>query len=129
MIIIRNKEDMKDYYLMAIDKYIFKDHVEFLIDVEVEADIKAKHIKAKNIKAWNIESWTLYARNVDANNIYARDIKADDVSVRGHIFACDIYADNLKAKEVHADYVYVWWKLDVGLLDLGRGYWCVLWRE
>ena len=129
MITIRNKEEMEKYYLMAIDKYIFKDHVEFLIDVEVEADIKAKHIKAKNIKAWDIESWSIFARNIDANNIYAKDIKADDVAVRGHISACDIYVDNLKAKEVHANYVYVWWKLDVNLLDIGNGYLLELWRE
>ena len=64
MIFIRNKEEMKKYYVKQTNTYVFNDNVEFLFDVEVYA----------NIKAYDIRAWNIKADNINAKNINALDI-------------------------------------------------------
>ena len=69
MITIKNEKQMKKYYVKKANTYVFEDDVEFLCDVNVEANIKALNINARNIYAYDIKALNINAWNINANNI------------------------------------------------------------
>ena len=90
MITIKNKEEMKEYYVKETNAYVFEDDVEFLCDIEVEANIGAYDIKARNIdtndiiandiRVCKIETFNIYAKNINAFNIKAHNIMANNIN-------------------------------------------------
>ena len=69
MITIRKQEEMEKYYVKEINAYMFNDNVEFLCDVNVEANIIANNIKACDIRAYDINALDIIAGDINANNI------------------------------------------------------------
>lgn len=107
MITIKNEKQMKKYYVKKVQTYVFKDDVEFLFDVNVEAHIKAFDIKALNImacdiKADNINAFNINAGDINAENIYAWNIKSWNIKAN-YINAFDINADDIITGNIDAD--------------------------
>ncbi len=95
MIVIKKPRHMKKYYNKETNTYDFGDEdVEFVFNVNVEADIKAGNINndvditARNIKARDINAW----------NINAWDIKANDISYHTFCIAHTIECDSIKGR-------------------------------
>ena len=108
MIIIKNKEEMEQYYNERTNTYEFMAcgdaiDVEFLFNVDVKRDINAKNIKALNIKALNINARDIKALNINALNIKAWDIKASNISYYAVCFACkNIYCTSIIGRRHNA---------------------------
>ena len=97
MITIKNEKEMKEYYVEKSNTYVFKDDVEFLFNVNMEANIWALDIKAQNINAWNIKAenvkaWNITVKTIDAYNMKVSNIKAINVGA-WNIEAINIYAN------------------------------------
>ena len=94
MITIRNKEEMEEYYVRQVNTYVIEDDVEFLFDVDVDSNIKARNISAHNITAHNI-----YAYNIKAHNIEAVEINACKIEVH-NINAFNIGTSDIIANDI-----------------------------
>ena len=101
MITIKNQKEMKEYYDEKVNTYVFKDNVEFLCEVNVEAHIKANDIRALNIKACDINANNINAHNIIAVNINAQNIDAFDICAH-NIKALNIYANDINAYKIRA---------------------------
>ena len=82
---------MKKYYVKKVNTYVFEDDVEFLCDVDVEA----------NIDAWNIKACNIYAHDINALNVEAYDINSDTIDAND-IRAMDIGAFEIKSWSIKA---------------------------
>ena len=91
MITIKNEKQMKKYYVKKVNTYMFEDDVEFLCNINVEANIIAWDINAKDILAWNVFADDITAKEICVRNINAWCINADNIT-----------ADNIKAEEIIA---------------------------
>ena len=88
MITIRKQKEMKKYYVKKVNTYVFEDDVEFLCDVDVEANIAAHNIKARNIVAYDIRAWNIISNNIKAFlNISAQNINANNIDYFSVCFA------------------------------------------
>ena len=101
MITIKSKEEVEQYYNERTNTYEFMVggdaiDVEFLFDVDVKSNIKARDIDARDIKAWDIKAWDIKAEDIKALDIKAWDIKAWDIK------AWDIKAEDIKALDIKA---------------------------
>ena len=95
MIILKNKEEMKKYYVEETNTYVFNEDVEFLFDVEVDANIYACDIHVHgDIKAYDINVMDITANNINSDTIDASDIRAMDID------ACDIKSWSIKARDI-----------------------------
>ena len=79
-------EEIEKYYDEVTNTYVFEENGEYIdlvvlnFDLNIEADIDAKHIKAWNIDAWNIDAWNIDAWDITAYDINAWDITAYDIN-------------------------------------------------
>ena len=106
MITIKNKEEMEQYYNVKTNTYEFMSggdaiDVEFLFDVYVKSNIKARDINARDIKARRIKTRDIKAWDINVWNINARDINVWDINA-GNIKARDINAVDIKARNINA---------------------------
>lgn len=99
MITIKNIEEMKKYYNEDTNAYIFKDNVEFVINVSVDSNITAYNINACDIKARDIKACDINAYDIDASDIKAGDINACEITAYD-INAWDINAGDINAKNI-----------------------------
>ena len=98
-----NLEEIQKYYVKETNTYAFKENEEYIdlvvfnFDLNIGANIVAKHIKAHNIRAWNINAWNIDAYDITTYDIYAYDISAHDID------ALDINANDINANDINAD--------------------------
>ena len=90
-------EEIEKYYDEVTNTYVFEENGEYIdlvvlnFDLNIEADIDAKHIKAWNIDAWNIDAW-----DITAYDINAWDINTHNIS---YYAVCYAY-NNIKCKSI-----------------------------
>ena len=103
MIEIRNKDEMKKYYVEENNTYVFDDEVFFLFNVNVEAHINAHNINAENINAYDIKAWHITAGNINANDIKALNIYANNITYYAVCVANnDIECNSIKGRHTNA---------------------------
>lgn len=75
-----NIEEIKKYYDLKRDAYVFKENNKFIdlvvfnFDLDIKADIIAHDIKACNITAYDIDVWDINANYIEADWVFAEDI-------------------------------------------------------
>ena len=120
-----NLEEIKKYYDMKINAYVFKEDNKYIdlavfnFDLNIKSNIYAQQLEARNINAYeinaceinahNINAWDIKANDVNAWNIKSRDIDAWDISA-WNIDACNINAGNINACDINA--------VDIEALDI-----------
>lgn len=104
MLVFKNLEEMRPYYVEEINCYRFRENIKIDFDLSVNKNFDAKGIEAKNFEAETINAQDYFkAENVQAEFLSVfGDLEAKSVKVKYNFYAANIAAENIDAGEITA---------------------------